>query len=201
MTRSPGVALLAALALLACDRGDGGDRRDTTAATRAASDTSPVAGRWSEDDCGIDTTFAHPGSAFLMRDYALKDAAGEFTASDSWLDGAVECPSRVPGFDGATLVARFRVTPVRAVRDSVIFIARYERHSRITSDDSGLRLVPAPGIELETLTVIRTPYGWRLGGSLHEPHLDPAGARATLQLRASDRRIVDSLFAATASQR
>lgn len=197
MSVAPRVALLVTLGLAACERDPARGRERATVAG-AASDTVPAPGRWSEDGCGIDTTFAHPDAAFLMRDYALKDAAGEFTASGRWLDGAVECPRRLPGFDEATLVARFRVTPIRAVRDTVLFVARYERHGRITPDDAGLRLVAAPGIEIETLTVVRTPYGWRIGGTVHQPHLDPAGARATLQLRPADRAVVDSLLAATA---
>lgn len=173
-------------------------RRDSTGprvATAQAPATQAVEPSTDDDGCDADPKVAHSDPQLLVNEYLERDGRGEFLASSTWHDGAVECPGHTPGFDSGTLVTGWRLSRVREVADTVSFQIAFDRHSEITQDTAGMYLVPAAGVELDTITAVRKPYGWRVGGFEFQPHVLPTGAKARLQLREGDRRLIDSLIA------
>jgi hypothetical protein len=183
---------IAVMCLSACSSNERDRPADTSRIVPPSSAaTSP--GLWGEADCGVDTTRAHLDPVALINEFLARDTTGAFAKSDTWFETAVECPIRVPGFDSATLVEGYAITPARSNADTATFEVRYQRYGVIGQDSVGQVLEHQPGVELDTLTAVRTPYGWRIGGFVHQPHVSPAGALANLRLRGSDLRTLDSL--------
>lgn len=178
-------------------------RRDSTS-PRVATAQAPVtqaAGQSTDDDgCDADPKATHADPHLLVNEYLDRGGRGEFLALSAWHDGAVECPGHTPGFDSGTLVTGWRLLKLREAADSVSFQIAFDRHSDITQDGAGMYLVPAAGVELDTITAVRKPYGWRVGGFEFQPHVLPAGAKAKLQLREGDRRLIDSLITLSTSR-
>lgn len=178
-------------------------RRDSTGprvAAVLAPATQPVGPSTDDDGCAAEPTATHSDPHLLIKEYLDRGGRGEFLASSAWHDGAMECPGHSPGFDGGTLVTGWRLSLLREVADSVSFQIAFDRHSEITQDSAGMYLVPAIGVELDTIIAVRKPYGWRVGGFEFQPHVLPAGAKARLQLREGGRRLIDSLLALSASR-
>jgi len=148
-----------------------------------------------DDGCGADPKVEHPDPQVLVSEYLDRGGRGDFLASNAWHDGAVECPGHTPGFDSGTLVTGWRLSTLREGADSVSFQVAFDRHSEIAQDSVGMYLLPAAGVELDTITVVRKPYGWRVGGCELQPHVLPTGAKSRLRLREGDQRLIDSLIA------
>jgi hypothetical protein len=141
--------------------------RDTDAA--AAADTV---------GCELAAAPAHPDGEALVREFVRRDAAGEFTAGSAWFATAVDCPGHEAAPDAATLARDPRVRVIGRAADSVSAEVRWER---VMVGD-----VVVPGTEVDTLTAVRTPYGWRVRSPALNPHvpvpppppLDSPAARA-----------------------
>jgi hypothetical protein len=108
--------------------------------------------------CELAPILGHPDPDSLVREFVRRDSAGQFTQSSNWFNGAVDCPGHEPGPDAAT--AGRAATIRRLARDSTTLRAevRWERASE-------------PGVLVETLTVIRTPYGWRVRSPVFNPKM------------------------------
>lgn len=153
-----------------------------------------------DDGCGADPKAVHSDPQLLVNEYLDRGGRGEFLGSSVWHDGAVECPGHTPGFDTGTLVTGWHLSKLRETADSVSFQVAFDRHSEITQDSAGMYLVPAAGVERDTIIAVRKAYGWRLGGFEFQPHVLPSGAKAQLRLRESDRRLIDSLITLSPSR-
>ena len=178
-------------------RGDSRNPSVSTAQNTAAPANAPSA---DDDGCNADSTAEHSNPQLLVREYLDRGGRGELLSSSPWHDGAVECPGHTPGFDSGTLVTGWSLSTLRETADSVAFQVAFDRHSEITQDSVGMYLVPAAGVELDTIVAVRKPYGWRLGGFEFQPHVLPTGAKAHLQLRETDRRLIDSLVSVSTSR-
>lgn len=151
-------AFTVALALAGCSSPESRPAADTSS-PRAAAAVAPVP--WYLDPaegCDFDTTAAHPDPDVLLRDYVARDAAGQFLRTDAWFAGAVECPGHEPGPDFFTVIDDHAVAPLARGVDTV----RVAITSTVagTMDAAGFRA--APGLAVDTVTAIRTPYGWRI---------------------------------------
>jgi hypothetical protein len=150
-------------------------RRDSTSPKVAAAQapaTQPAGPSIDDDGWDANPKVAHSDPLLLVNEYLERGGRGEFLASSAWHDGAVECPGHTPGFDSGTLVTDWRFSKLREVADSVSFQVAFDRHSEIAQDSAGMYLVPAAGVELDTITAVRKPYGWRVSGFEFPPHAD-----------------------------
>lgn len=142
------------------------------AACQPRSDGSPSQPAWSDaidpasgvaGDCGFVKAFAHPNGRALLNDFLARDAAGEFLQSDPWFDGATDCPTHEPGPDRYALI--FSYTPsVSDKADGLMQAVMTSRRFGYVGADSARRptFVLDTGIVIDTLTLRRTRYGWRV---------------------------------------
>lgn len=138
------------------------------------------------DGCGFVAAVGHTNPDRLLADYLQHDGEGEFTRSDGWRDSAMACPAHAPGWDGFTLIASYRTDSLPGTADSVRFLVTYQRIGLLEQDTLGFYLKPDSAVELDTLVMVRTAYGWRVGDTDQEPHLLPAGALRISTLRPGD---------------
>ena len=148
------VGLLAAAGCAAERRSTSPGPADSAAA--AASDTA---------GCELAAAPAHADGEALVREFVRRDAAGEFTAASPWFTGAVDCPGHEPAPDAATMARDPRVRVLSRAADSVRAEVRWERLSVGEAE--------RPGTEVDTLTAVRTPYGWRVRSPALNPHVPP----------------------------
>lgn len=132
------------------------------------------------EECGADTTWAHPEPRALVDEYLERGGDGSFLQSDPWHDGAVACPAHAPGADEATIVAGWTVAPLAQSADTARFALRFARLGRLTQDSAGAVAVAGAGEEVDTVVVVRTPAGWRIGDPEPAPHLLPEAVRRRL---------------------
>jgi hypothetical protein len=160
------VALLAFVPLLGCERRASSPPQPphtSQVVPSSASEDSVDASTGVETGCQFAKTFAHPEPGDLIGEFLRKDAAGAFLESNPWFDGATDCPGHEPGPDTYTMVAGYVTSPITTadtvVRVLVTYRALGEVHADATDSsvfDEHVRTV------IDTLTVRRTPYGWRV---------------------------------------
>ena len=147
------------LAALSCT----GRAADTAAANLPADET-----------CDFVRIAAHNDPTRLIDEFVARDARGEFTESSEWFNGAVDCPGHEPGPDQAVIVASHAVRVLSRGRDSVLAEVTWRRLGYVTG---GVERA-APGVYLDTLRAIRTPFGWRIESPALNPHVPgPAASR------------------------
>ena len=104
----------------------------------------------------------HPALA-LVREYAVRDARGEFTGVSPWYDQATEFQQEVPGWDQGAVVRRYEIRPVRLQEDSAVIAVAYDQVAVIGGDGAGgTRLAFRDTTYTETFVVLRTTGGWRI---------------------------------------
>ena len=186
--------LAVAFASIACTQDSPQPRN---AASVARVERADVASAQKEDDrCGIDTTPAHPDPDVLINRYLALDDSGYTLGGSStqgtWLFYAYACPNDAPGWDGGVLVAGHSATRVALSLDTARFAVNYRVLRQITQDSAGIILDGGEGVELDTLVLVRTRFGWRIDSQV-PPHVTHAGAKAHLQLRPYYQTLLDSL--------
>ncbi len=135
--------------------------RDGSAAAATADAIDPATGV--PADCGFVKAFAHPNGRALLNDFLASDAEGQFLQSDEWFSGAVDCPDHEPGPDGYTLIERY--TPaVDQLADTLMQAIVTSRRLGYVGSDGNSRPTFAldTGTTIDTVTVRRTTYGWRV---------------------------------------
>ena len=144
-----GVLLLVALSCT-------GRTADTAAANISADET-----------CDFVRVTAHNDPTRLIEEFVARDARGEFTESSAWFNGAVDCPGHEPGPDQAAIAASHAVRILTRGRDSVLAEVTWRRVGYVTG---GVERT-APGVDIDTLRAIRTPFGWRIESPALNPHV------------------------------
>ena len=124
---------------------------------------APVAAPTDTAGCELAAAPAHPDGEALLREFVRRDAAGEFTRTSAWFAAAVDCPGHEPAPDAATMARDPRIEVIARAPDSLRAEVRWERLS------IGDAFVPGP--EIDTLTAVRTPYGWRIRSPALTPHI------------------------------
>jgi hypothetical protein len=97
----------------------------------------------------------------LLHEFVRRDSAGQFTQSTARFDGAVDCPGHEPGPDAATAARRYEIRQL--VRSDSLL------QSEVRWELAGTDGRATPGVFAETLTVIRTPFGWRVRSPVLNP--------------------------------
>ena len=116
----------------------------------------------------------HP-ALMLVREYALRDARGEYTGVSAWYDSATEFQDEVPGWDQGAVVKGYTVAPVLLKEDSALIDVTYNEVAIIEGDGSGGAFLSfGDTTYTEHFTVRRTPAGWRITAPIAFSHTSAA---------------------------
>jgi hypothetical protein len=161
---------------------------------------------WLQDStCDFERHQAHSDAAELAVGFVARDAAGDFLQSDPWFDGATTCPGHEPGPDMHSVVAGYRMDlelqtdTLVEYRVSYANLGMIHYEQRPGDPDYHAVWTPQIGEFAETLTVVRTTYGWRVRSPALWQHVlaDTVLRREAGRLQPTDsqrmRRLVDSL--------
>ncbi|MBV9749452.1 MAG: hypothetical protein JO157_11620 [Acetobacteraceae bacterium] len=140
-------------AIVGCSSRDAGAGASLRTATVAAVEDTV--------GCGLVPVIAHTEPETLVREFVQFDSAGAFTRANPWFNGAVDCPGHEPAPDQPMMVRSYRLRTLQA--DSTRYRAEVQ-WERLAYGDA-----LDPGVSVETLTVRRTPFGWRI----QSPALNP----------------------------
>ena len=195
------MTLLLALSSFACGEAgqetDPPNQRDPDTMFAAQLEPPVVAGPLYDDgldldaiaeECDFVAESRHPDPIQLVREFLLRDAEGEFLRPESWLPTATLCPGSIPSFDAATLIEGFEIGPVALDPDTVRVPVTYERVGDMTA---GLIFEYTPRIETDTVTVVRTRYGWRIDGPEWRWQVSAHVALDRFQFRPEDRELIE----------
>jgi hypothetical protein len=164
---------LGALAVLVSISCAGGEERAEPPVLRpttnvAATDIDPVDPETGvEASCLFEKRHDHPDPDSLIAEFLRRDAAGDFLRSNSWFDGATECPGHEPGPDQHTAIARYQ-TRVASRSDS---LAAVEVTTLVLGAVTYTEFIPGITTLVDTLVARRTPFGWRLTGHVLRQHV------------------------------
>lgn len=120
-----------------------------------------------DSTCEFVPVAAHPEPIRFIDEFVERDARGEFTRSSDWFNNAVDCPGHEAGPDQATMAKAHQVRVLTRVRDSVRAEVTWQRIGYVGSGGDAV----APGVEVDTLTAVRTSYGWRITSPALNPHV------------------------------
>lgn len=136
--------------------------RAAAGADSAGSRSDPYANysKLEDEDCGLDSSRAHPEPVALVREFVDRDGRGEFANGGSWLSGAVLCPGHLPGPDAFVAIDTMEVQTgsARVLSDSAWVPVRYG----LLGEASPIHFDRAPRALVDTFLVVRTTYGWRV---------------------------------------
>jgi hypothetical protein len=132
--------------------------------------TSPPAARDSPQisfsdtaGCELAAVSAHPDGEALLREFVRRDAAGQFTTASPWFAAAVDCPGHEAAPAAVTMARDPLVRVISRAADSIRAEVRWDR---LMVGDAAV-----PGSEVDTLTAVRTPFGWRVRSPALNPHI------------------------------
>ena len=128
----------------------------------ASSPTPPAPYSDPGDDCGLLKAAAFPDPVALVKHYVALDNAAQFLESTPVLDSVYACPGHLPAPDEFTVVSRSDVEPLTANDSVARILVRSPQLGRMSQDSVGLIFVREPGVVLDTLVVLHTPFGWRI---------------------------------------
>ena len=168
------ILLLGGAALFSCAP----PRRAAATAAGGASPAAPApdSAPWyldTAESCGFVTASRSWTPSFLVRAYVTRDSAGDFLATDPWLDSTLTCYGHMPGWDAATIVAAGEIRALDSTSDQVRFTVAYRV---VGTAQGGLHLLPVPRFEVDTFVFVATKWGWRMDGPYQDPHVSPAVA-------------------------
>ncbi|HET7789484.1 MAG TPA: hypothetical protein VFK78_01705 [Gemmatimonadales bacterium] len=134
---------------------------------------------------------SHPKADALLREYLNHDAAGDFLASRAWLDTTLNCPGRLGTIDSAVVVAAWSSSALKAGRDTTRTVVTYQIVARVVlAGGQASDVEPAKVFEVDTVQLVKTPFGWRIDRPPPHWHLMRASALAHLGLDPAERRIL-----------
>jgi hypothetical protein len=152
---------LAALAyLIGCSPGE-----RAADSTRAISQSASV----DREGCALVRTNAHPDADSLIAEFLRRDARGEFRQSSVWFNAAVDCPGHEPGPDQATEASGYTMRVLTRHSDSLRVEVRWTRLGYVTAGVARESL----GVEIDSITAVKTPFGWRIESPALNPHMPP----------------------------
>jgi hypothetical protein len=162
--------------------------------------SAAVVADWQDPTCEVDTTHAHPDARLLVREYvARNDSLGFFAGggdpNNDWLFAAAECPGHLGGTDGAVVVQGDTIEELSVSADSAAFAVRYAALGSTTPslpDQLHMRFVPDTSAVVDTVRLVRTPYGWRLSGDVGAPFMGPDAVLRQANLDSASVRALDS---------
>ena len=185
-------SLLACASIFGCHRLRGPDRdsstkRDTVSTLATEADE----GAW----CRGDTTVRRTDPGKLLREFVVRDGAGEFLSSSPFWLSATDCAGE--GTDYARVISFYSIDSLSVQGDTARFLVTYHFLGDLVQAKRGFD----PRIETvgDTFLVVRRPWSWRIVGQHDVPILLPDAAKAHWQLSSADRARMDS--AAKASRR
>lgn len=107
--------------------------------------------------CGLDRHPQSLGPRALVDAFVTHAGAGDFGTSGDWLRSVVDCPDREPAFDTFAVARSYKLSQV----DSGPEVVRYVLTLDVIGDQDA-RFHRRPRVDIDTITVRQTAYGWRL---------------------------------------
>jgi len=198
------VLCVAVLLLQSCRERPSGRGTDSPAVRASlAESTSAIAGgndaAWQDPSCDTDTAQAHPSAGVLVREYLVRNDSLGFTTgaseeNEAWLLGAAECPGHLGGTDGIVVVSSYGLDSLLAGIDSAQYLVSYHVIGGADPDGSGRwRFHAGQRLRLDTLVLVRSPYGWRIGGDPTDPLMSPSAIARRYEFSIPDRHMLDSI--------
>lgn len=133
---------------------------------RGARDAA-VANTPADSSCDFVRMEAHQDPVALVEEFVARDANGEFTKANDWFNAAVDCPGHEPGPDHASMAKSHQVRILTRRPDSLVVEVIWQRVAYLGDAEYSM----APGLEYDTLTAIRTSFGWRIASPALNPHV------------------------------
>ena len=145
--------------------------------------------------CGMVTQALHPSPGPLLAEFLRRDTAGDFTSSNSWAAAAAICPGHEAGWDTYTIVTGYELLPLPGTADTMKYEITYHVYAEAVDDSlHELKRIQRP--EVDTVAVIRTPFGWRIDSPDIPPHISPSATLRIMQIRTNDRAALRQLVPA-----
>ena len=120
-------------------------------------------------DCGLVRSTAYPDPGALIREYVQRDGAGEFVHRAPWLDTVYQCPHRLTEPAGYRVVAFSSIVPLPQTDSVAPYAVQSAQLGAVTRDAAGPSYAGHRSSQVDTLTIVRTAYGWRVA-SPQLPH-------------------------------
>jgi hypothetical protein len=155
-------------------------------ATTAGADTAnggPVSWNGEEESCGFVEVRQEWTPGALVREYVRRDGDGEFMSSAPWLDSALTCAGHLPGWDAATVITDVEVSLVDSSEHRVRYALRYAVAGTLQGGNDFERAEMRDEI---VMTVVETPWGWRIGEPQLAPRVLPLAAIGAVHPRPND---------------
>jgi hypothetical protein len=134
-----------------------------TAATTSIRDEAIDPATGVPTSCGFSKVVAHPDPSVLLHEFLRRDSSGQFLQTDSWFDGATECPGHEGAPDHFELIAGYDVSALVVGSDVATGTVLYRALGTVFA---GLPFDPNPRIITQQFRLRKTMFGWRLTGTL-----------------------------------
>jgi len=116
------------------------------------------------------TSSDHAGLA-LVREYAQRDARGEFAGVSKWYDSVTQFGRDVQGWDEGAVVRSYSVSPLYLGADSGVVEVSYDQLAVIGGDGAGgVQITYRDTSYADTFAVRLTQRGWRIVRPILPPH-------------------------------
>jgi len=128
----------------------------------------------------VDQAWA-PGE--LVAEYVRRDGAGELVGPAPWLDSALACAGQRPLGSVATIVRGVEVARADSQAGGVRYVLRYS----VAGVQIGAhQFRPGDRVEEIAMSLVHTPWGWRISGSRARARVLPLAAIASLHPSTGD---------------
>ena len=152
--------LIVAIVLSACAQRS--VRREDSAVALAAAprDTSALGRFVSQLDTSCDFVQArlHPDPTALATEFVQRAGRGDFNRAEDWLPGAVTCIGHESGYDTFAVADTVILRPL----DSTATQRRFELRLHEIGNSSEGSFYPGDSASTDTLSIVSTPFGWRI---------------------------------------
>ena len=125
-------------------------------------ESDPATAAFDTAGCAMSAGPAYEDAEALVREFVRRDFAGEFVDSLRWFNTAVTCPGHEPGPDEVIVVRDYKLSVLARSSDTL--------RAEVVWDRVGYGGALALGTDVDTVTVVRTPQGWRVASPALKPH-------------------------------
>ena len=188
------LSIVPALAsVLGCGRPK--DRARDSAPTRAV-----VADAAADSDdlfCRGDTTVRRDDPGKLVREFVVRDGAGEFLSTSTFWESATDCAGE--GVEGARVISSYAIDSLGVEGDTARFRVSYHVLGNLMPD-TVRGFDPRIEIMVDTFVVVRRPWSWRIVGEHSIPAMLRDAVKAHWKLTPADSTRLDSAARVSAAR-
>ena len=120
------------------------------------------------EGCAFDSSVVHRDPVALLREFAGRDAQGQFLKTDPWFDKAVDCPGHEPGPDAFAVIKTYDIAFDTISGDTVRARITYRPLGWL---EGGARFSADTTVEVRILKAAEGPFGWRIASPALDQHV------------------------------